>query len=65
MPAFEMEKDELDHLVAVRAVRSPAASAKQPPVAGDAAKGREVYERSGCAGCHRIGEDGSVYRARI
>jgi cytochrome c oxidase cbb3-type subunit 3 len=60
MPAFKMEDDELDHLVAfVRAFSG--AGVKRPPVAGNAAKGREVYARSGCAGCHRIGIEGSVY----
>jgi cytochrome c oxidase cbb3-type subunit III len=60
MPAFKMEDDELDHLVAfVRAFSG--AGVKRPPVAGNAPKGREVYARSGCAGCHRIGAAGSVY----
>src|SRR5437868_13421847 len=60
MPAFHMESDELDHLVAfVRAFSG--AGVKRPPVAGNAAKGREVYARSACAGCHRIGDAGSVY----
>jgi putative heme-binding domain-containing protein len=60
MPAFQMEAGELDHLVAfVRAFSG--AGVKRPPIPGDAAKGRDVYARSGCAGCHRIGGAGSVY----
>jgi len=63
MPAFEFEKDELDRLVAY--VRTLSASsgkaASAGPVAGDAVKGRQVYERSGCAGCHRVGSEGSVF----
>jgi cytochrome c oxidase cbb3-type subunit 3 len=60
MPAFHLESDELDHLVMfVRAFSG--AGVKRPPIAGDAAKGREVYARSGCAGCHRIGGAGSAY----
>ena len=63
MPAFEFEKDELDRLVAY--VRTLSASSGKVvsagPVAGDAAKGRQVYERSGCAGCHRVGTEGSVF----
>ena len=60
MPAFEFEKDELSHLIAY--VRTLSGSAgKAAPVAGDPAKGRQVYERSGCSGCHRIGTEGSVY----
>jgi len=63
MPAFEFEKDELDRLVAY--VRTLSASSGRAvsagPVAGDAAKGRQVYERSGCAGCHRMGSEGSVF----
>jgi putative heme-binding domain-containing protein len=60
MPSFDFEKDELDRLVVY--VRTLSGSAGQAaPVAGDASKGRQVYERSGCAGCHRIGMQGSVY----
>src|SRR6476619_4037783 len=60
MPAFQMEAGELDHLVAfVRAFSG--AGVKRPPLHGDAGKGRDVYARSGCAGCHRIGGAGSVY----
>jgi cytochrome c oxidase cbb3-type subunit 3 len=60
MPAFRMDKDELDGLVRfVRALSSSGGS--RQPIPGDAAKGREVYARSGCAGCHRIGSEGSVY----
>jgi len=61
MPSFEFEKDELDHLVAY--VRSLSASAKtdNKPVSGDPARGRQVYEHSGCSGCHRIGSEGSVF----
>jgi putative heme-binding domain-containing protein len=29
-----------------------------PSVPGDAAAGRSVYDKSGCAGCHRIGQQG-------
>jgi putative heme-binding domain-containing protein len=63
MPSFEFEKDELNHLVAyVRSLSAGSAeTSKMAPVAGDAAKGRQVYERSGCAGCHRIGVEGSVF----
>jgi len=60
MPAFEMEAEELDTLVVF--VRSlSAANVKQAPVAGDIGKGRDVYGRGGCAGCHRIGNDGSAF----
>jgi putative heme-binding domain-containing protein len=60
MPAFRMEPDELDHLVAFIQSFS-GAGVKRPAVAGNAARGRDVYARSGCAGCHRIGGQGSVY----
>src|SRR5262249_34458330 len=60
MPAFEMEKDEINHLVAFVLALS-GSDAKGQRVAGDAAKGREVYARNACAGCHRIGTEGSVY----
>ena len=63
MPAFEFEKDELDRLVAyVRTLSASSGKAVSAgPVAGDTAKGRQVYERSGCAGCHRVGTEGSVF----
>jgi cytochrome c oxidase cbb3-type subunit III len=60
MPAFEFEKEELDHLVAYLPTLSGAAP-KAEPVAGDPMKGHQIYERSGCSGCHRIGSQGSVY----
>jgi putative heme-binding domain-containing protein len=60
MPAFRMQPDELDHLVAfIQAFSS--SGLKRARVAGDAARGRNVYARSGCAGCHRIHGEGSVY----
>jgi putative heme-binding domain-containing protein len=60
MPAFEFEKDELTRLVAY--IRTLAGSAaKAAPVVGDPEQGRKVYERSGCAACHHIGTEGSVY----
>jgi putative heme-binding domain-containing protein len=60
MPAFQMEKEELDNLAAfVRALSG--SDAKGQPVPGDAARGREVYARNGCAACHRIGNDGSLF----
>src|SRR5215469_12540742 len=53
MPAFEIAAEELNRLVAF--VRSlSGGDAKQQPVAGVAAKDREVYSRSGCAASHRI-----------
>ena len=62
MPAFEFEKDELERLVAyVRTLSASAGKGNAGPVAGDVTKGRQVYERSGCAGCHRVGSEGSVF----
>jgi len=62
MPAFEqMEKDELDRLVAFVIQMSSSSGVRSTPVRGDAAKGSQVYARSGCAGCHRIGSEGSVF----
>ncbi len=34
---------------------------REQNVPGDVAKGREVYARNGCAGCHRVGGEGSVF----
>ena len=62
MPSFAFEKDELDHLVAyVKSLSGSGSGTHASPVSGDAGKGRQIYERSGCAGCHRIGTEGSVY----
>lgn len=61
MPSFEnMPKDEIDKLV--QYIRSlTGANVKNTPLAGNADKGRQVYERSGCGGCHRIGAAGSIF----
>lgn len=62
MPSFDFEKDELAHLIAyVRSLSESGSGHGAAPVRGDAASGRKVYERSGCAGCHRIGSEGSVF----
>jgi cytochrome c oxidase cbb3-type subunit 3 len=62
MPSFDFEKDELAHLIAyVRSLSESGAGNGAVQVPGDAANGRKVYERSGCAGCHRIGNEGSVF----
>jgi cytochrome c oxidase cbb3-type subunit 3 len=61
MPAFEtMEPDELDNL-ALYIHELGAAGAKREPITGDAARGLRVYERSGCTGCHRVGDEGSIF----
>ncbi len=61
MPAFQFEDDEIRVLeVYVRSL-SGSAGPSQKPVTGDAAAGRQVYLRSGCAACHRIGWEGSIY----
>jgi cytochrome c oxidase cbb3-type subunit III len=60
MPAFQMEKEEIDNLVQFLHSLS-GGNARREPVAGDRDKGREVYNRGGCAGCHRIGNEGSIF----
>ena len=61
MPAFDsMQKDEMERLVAF--VRSLSGSdVRSEPLRGDASLGRGVYQRNGCANCHRIGKEGSNY----
>jgi cytochrome c oxidase cbb3-type subunit III len=61
MPSFDFEKDELAHLVAYVRSLSGLSSQHSAPVAGNPIQGRQVYERSGCSGCHRIDADGSVF----
>ena len=60
MPAFQFEEEELARVIAfVRHLRGSAA-----PVAvklGDAGRGRALYAKNGCANCHRVGLEGSVY----
>jgi cytochrome c oxidase cbb3-type subunit 3 len=61
MPAYDhMDNDELDRLVAfVQQFATGSGNVKH--IAGDITRGRQVYQRSGCAGCHRIGAEGSIY----
>jgi cytochrome c oxidase cbb3-type subunit 3 len=62
MPSFEFEKDELTHLIAyVRSLSESGSGRGAAEVHGDPSSGRKVYERSGCAGCHKIGSEGSVF----
>lgn len=61
MPSFDsIEKDDLEKLV--QYIRHLGGSnVNNTAVAGDPAAGRKVYERSGCAGCHRVGDEGSIF----
>jgi cytochrome c oxidase cbb3-type subunit III len=60
MPDFDFEPEELTALVAyVQSLRK--GSATQPVIAGDAKAGQAVYAQSGCATCHQVGLEGSVY----
>ncbi len=61
MPAFgSFDEDELNAVAAfVRHLSSSGVPAET--AAGDPAKGIAVYGKLGCAGCHQIGEKGSVY----
>lgn len=61
MPAFsELTPQEAGEIVAY--VKSLSAGVnRQAGVSGDPLKGRQVYLKNGCAGCHRIAGEGSVY----
>src|SRR4029077_7421835 len=60
MPSFDFQKGELAPLVPY--VRSlSGGSSRHVTVAGDPIRGRQVYERSGCSGCHRIAGAGSIF----
>jgi cytochrome c oxidase cbb3-type subunit 3 len=61
MPSFDFEKDELAHLAAYVRSLSGDFSRHVAPVAGDPMRGRQVYVRSGCSGCHSIAGEGSVF----
>lgn len=62
MPAFDlMENDELDKLILFLRRLAGSGGGGATPVAGDRTRGRQVYERNGCAACHRIGLEGGLY----
>src|SRR4029077_1135984 len=57
MPAVRVSDDEVWKLVGgVKKLGSAGLSEK---ATGDAVAGQAIYAKSGCAGCHRIGKDGS------
>jgi putative heme-binding domain-containing protein len=60
MPAFHMDKVDLDALVKyIQKLRQGTPPAPAPP--GDLAAGKRVYQSHGCAGCHEIGGEGSSF----
>ena len=61
MPAFsDFTPDELGHLVEyIRSLQK--GSVRREHVPGDPGMGKQVYDNNGCAGCHRIGAQGSVF----
>lgn len=61
MPAFEsFHADDLEHLV--QYIRTLAGSdVKAAVITGDPAHGQQLYSSNGCANCHRIGNQGSIY----
>jgi cytochrome c oxidase cbb3-type subunit III len=61
MPAFSgMDAQELKDVTAYLHQMSGGAQRIRPKV-GDAAAGKAVYDRSGCAACHRVNWQGSTY----
>src|SRR5262249_45302955 len=57
MPAVRVTDDEVWKLVGyVKRLGSQGLAEKAP---GDAMAGKAVYAKSGCASCHRIGEEGT------
>jgi cytochrome c oxidase cbb3-type subunit 3 len=61
MPAFELlQPDDIEKVVVFIRSLSGSGGGGSATVAGDIVKGRQVYERSGCTGCHRIGTQGGV-----
>jgi putative heme-binding domain-containing protein len=60
MPAFQFEEEEIARLIAfMRHLRGNAAPAVVK--LGDAGRGRALYAKNGCANCHRVGLEGSIY----
>lgn len=61
MPAFSgFEQDDLDNL-ALFIHQLSSGGEKAAKFSGDPDKGRAVYERNGCAGCHEIAGKGSTF----
>ena len=57
MPAVRVSDDEVWKIVGfVKRLGSQGLAEKAP---GDAAAGKAIYAKSGCAGCHRVGTEGS------
>ena len=61
MPAFsDFTGEELSNIVEyIRSLSK--GSVRQQNVPGNAKAGQQVYDSNGCAGCHRIGDKGSVF----
>ena len=61
MPAFsDFTPDELGHIVEyLHSLQK--GTVRREHVPGDAALGKQLYNSNGCAGCHRIGGQGSVF----
>ena len=58
MPPTNMSEEQAARVVAY--LRSTAATGRSTSAAGDAARGRSLFEgKGGCAGCHRVGAAGS------
>lgn len=60
MPAFKLEKDELDALM-IFLHRLMGTATRKVAMTGNAERGRQVYLKNGCSGCHQIGSEGSVF----
>jgi cytochrome c oxidase cbb3-type subunit III len=58
MPPFQFQPAELNGLVSY--IRSGFDISGAPFTVGDAARGKAVYDRSGCAACHRVHGSGSL-----
>jgi putative heme-binding domain-containing protein len=62
MPKFHFDPDELKPLVLyVQSLSRGGGSDTASEHGGDSLNGRRVYERSGCAGCHKIAGEGSAF----
>ena len=60
MPSFNLEEPDLRPLIVyLRHMRGN--TPRAPVKLGVVSRGKALYERSGCANCHRIGQEGSVY----
>ena len=60
MPSFDLSDEDSTQVIEYLHSLSKNAT-RQEQVPGDPQLGKQIYSRSGCAGCHRVGGEGSIF----